>query len=259
MRVTAEYLSYCDLNGFNIIEGVRYWIGGAIRDGIAPGTLDTYFNYLLPMLRRSTTPDNLPLLLHCRAIVAALHADADTGGATPATVDVCCQAIAACQEAKLRLTLNLLTMTGLRLKDLRRLRRRQIRISAKRVDVQVRLSKNRRRRCLRRVLTIEDWQDKLQMNMDPRLLEILNEQSEEVSPRLNLSPLRDVNKHLRLFGCTSYSLRKFFINSMIRHFSTVKNGQLKTDWNSVLEMTLHTKIDIVRAHYAMWLAASDND
>ncbi len=115
--------------------------------------LDTYCHYILTFLKRNLSPGDLVVFNYVLKLVGLAHANEDCLAAVPATVEECgvISRAADCDEKQATLAMR---YTGMRLADLRRLRRKQIYLTPKQIQVEVRVTKNRRKRKFRRILRI---------------------------------------------------------------------------------------------------------
>ncbi len=232
------------------MESFRGWVGAAIRDGLKYSTINTYSAYLTAVVLPDLTLSERASWRLIRQLIKAAAADEDGGGAVAATSAEVCLVLPRLSLLD-RQTVALITYTGARLADIRRLRRKQIRISVNRIQVQVRLSKNRRKRSLRRILKVHDVATMVGLSLDGSLEEPLGEGVDpEDRPFVHQTVahinarLKTICAELSLPKLTTYSFRKFFIQAIIQHY--------EYDWPRIIATTLHCNMDVVAAHYDSW-------
>jgi len=249
-RICQEFLSFHRMNVTNIVTSFKLWIGAASSDGLMWSTIDTYSGYISRVVMPDlSSADRIEWRL-ARKIVRAAHADEDTGGARACTREEL-QKILIESDLNMRQAIALIAYTGARWADIRRLRLKQIAVKRNSIRIQVRISKNRRKRSLRRNLKIRDVAGKLGLELDPSLFALVESNDDPFSRPFEKWKVDDINKHLKItcLKCgleklTSYSFRKFFIRNIIRYY--------EGDWATIINYTLHTKLDVVAAHYDAW-------
>lgn len=249
-RVVAEFVSFHRMNSAPLVQTLRLWAGAAFADGLKWSTIDTYSSYITKIVLCDLTPSERMEWRVTKKIISAAHADEDCGGAR-----TCCaeelRTVLGALGIEARRAVAAIAYTGARLADIRRWRTKQMIIRKNAIAVQVRVSKNRRKRNLRRILRIENISGMLGIELDSSLQEI---RSNYFDPELRLFANVNVtwlNAQIAVachsFGCdklTTYSFRKFFIASVIRYYNY--------DWSRIITKTLHCKIDVVAAHYDSW-------
>lgn len=244
-RVVREYQQFQEMNDLSPTIAVKAWIGAQLRAGRKIGTVHTYLVYALTAVRSSLSSLEKLEWSRVMRVVSAAHADADTASAPYCDPDTFCSVITHMQGPT-RLAASLIAFSGLRVADMARLRRKQIRFGKNELQIQVRLSKNRRSPAKRKILRLTNVSDMLGYTLDDQLRQLAGGDPNE-RPLQGITA-DEVNRALRtatqtagVGHLTTYSLRKLFIQQISAFY--------QYDWQRVIEVTLHTKIDVVAAHY----------
>jgi hypothetical protein len=236
VKVIDDFKEFCRLNELSYTECFHPWIGHLRRQGMAPGTVDTYMTYVLRALLSKR--DQIPLSRLIKAVRVA-HSDADTQCAKILNLQECRRVLCYFRNSpKHYSALSLLMASGLRLMDLTWIRRKQIQFDDGDVfSIQVRVAKNRKRRQLRAHLKPRwSWVD----GLDPIVKRYLNSLGPD-DRLININDAARIMTALRSLneGVTSYSFRKFYILGIVHRFPK----QVWVDW------TLHMSSKMVDAHY----------
>jgi hypothetical protein len=248
-RVVGDFGRLIAANGFvDPVEGLRFWAGACKNDGLGWGAIDTYSAYISKVISPTLTWSQRGDWMDVRSTIRCAHADEDTHGAATCPrehiVKILPQLSLSARQA-----IAAITFTGARLCDLKRLRRKQMRFGKNSIQIEVRIAKNRRKRSARRILRIRNVGGLVGLTLDESLLtlQVEQQQDQDFRPLSHLclnsinTQLRCVCQKLGLPRYTTYSFRKFFIRSVIAKF--------EGDWPRILNFTLHTKMDVVAAHY----------
>jgi hypothetical protein len=246
-RIVGDFASLLAANGFDPVEGLRFWAGACKRDGLRWSAIDTYSAYLSKVVSPTLTWVQRGDWMDIRSTIRCAHADEDTQGAVTCPRSNIIQ-ILPLLTLSTRQAIAAIVFTGARLCDLKRLRRKQMRFGKNSLQIEVRVAKNRRKRSTRRILRINNVGGLVGLTLDESLLALQGEQQDQDSRPLSRLSLASINTELRsvclklgLPRYTTYSFRKFFIRSVIAKF--------EGDWPRILNFTLHTKMDVVAAHY----------
>lgn len=248
LRIVRDFTGFMHMNGLEVIEAFRMWVGCARADGVAWGTIDTYAGYLQRVIL-VTLPFHQRLdWKGIRSVIRAAHADSDTGSAAMCT-DQQLETLLPMLTLAHRRVIAAITFTGCRFGDLRRWRKKQCMFGRRCIKVEVRLSKNRRRRARRRILRLPRIDRVMGWEVDPSLISL---QAERLHPDALIfagTSVGEVNAELRAVCrrlgwsdvLTTYSFRKMFIRKVSIH--------MKFEWARIITWTLHTGVDVVAAHY----------
>jgi hypothetical protein len=225
---------------------------GQLQAVYAPGSIETYCKYV----RSSFTWDQKKETAVMLAAVCAQHADSDTTHAPDCTLAQLRETLLNIRDQDVRMALYLMLITGMRLADICRLRRKQIALkrrgtSRARIFVQVRFTKNRRKRQLRRILMVPlPWfGEEIGGMLDT--LEGLNP-DDFVAPWSARSKAHGILKKLsdKLgFPVKTYSFRRHFIEVV----------QKKVPEHRWVDYTLHLNTKIIRAHYTSFSRVLEQD
>ena len=248
-RVVADFASFGATNGVSDRPCLclKLWLGACHRDGLAWGTVDTYSAYITKVIYPALSWNDRHEWQLIRGVTRAAHADSDTKGACTIPREHLIQVLGSpLLTLRVRQAIAAITFTGCRLADVRRWRRRQFRFGRRGLRVEVRLSKNRRRRSKRRHLRVHDCERLLGITMDQSLWSLNGGDPDErplgkVTVELVNGLLARVCASLHLPRYTTYSFRKYFIQKVIAYHDY--------DWPRILDLTLHTRMDVVAAHY----------
>jgi integrase len=248
-RVVEAFSSLMKLNGItDPAEGLSQWAGAAHRDGLRWATINTYAGYLSAVYRPPLTPDAKLLWDEKRRIINACHADETTGGALACTTVEYCNILKnlnGVEDSLTRAAVCLIALTGMRLADIRRLRRRQINLRKRTLKIEVRVAKNRRRRSLRRIHSIRCGGPIVKIDLDPILRRLLRSGGHPDACLFQPVTTSVINERLSRLNSphqyTTYSFRKMYINNVISHFGD--------DWPTIIHHTMHTGINVVKSHY----------
>ena len=249
-RVLEDFLAFANMNSLHACDTLPLFAALGIRCGLEWSTMDTYTGYLTKPIGASLNPLEKERWRQTRRIIKAAHADSECKGAPCANIGQI-QKVLCKLSLKVRQAVAAITYTGARLRDVRRWRRKQMFFSPRRIAVQVRLAKNRRRRSQRKILRLSEPAHKLGLEVDASLLQIQDEKQHsdlEERPFENISITR-VNKEIA-HACqklsivpklTTYSFRKFYIKGITVFYNY--------DWPTIIQYTLHTNVNVVQAHY----------
>lgn len=148
-RIRNFYVEFKEMNFFTTTEALIPWIGQCLRDGLQVSSLDTYLSYLRPLFYSESKSE----LTRVAKALSLAHADADTKTARDAEAAELVAIIAAVPAWE-RAIVWFMFATGARVRDLKWLRRSQIKIEGLTLWVQFRITKARRARSKRVVLRI---------------------------------------------------------------------------------------------------------
>ena len=244
-RVVENFHTFTSLNAISFIEALPLFIGQCRRTGLMFSTIDTYFGYFRSL---SMTPTERREYGRMSKLVAHAHAEEEGRPETVCDGDKAqLLALLTAVPRDAEPLLFLLLATGGRLRDLCRLRRRQIVVKAKTLNISFRVTKNRRKRSLRSSVAIpHKWLTAPSKrvflffkngNKDQRIfahwnVAAANEMLSRLCPMVNLPSL------------TTRFFRKCFLT---RAF-TECNGDLEL----VTRYSLHLNKQTISAHYLKW-------
>lgn len=211
------------------------FVGSMLSHGLKWSTISQYLNLL-----QGAVPTEARSALHrVKNIAATKHCEEDSKSAHRISND---RLLEICSESD-NPFFWLLASTGLRAADAARLMKKQIRMDdkARVLHIEVRLSKNRRRRGERAQVSIPyDWF----CPPPPSFRQIFTEVTDDCQLFGNWSATR-VNELLRKMSpgrvLTSYSFRKTFIHNLVE--------RLDKDFSEAQKYTLHFSTDTIRAYY----------
>jgi len=246
-KVVADFVAFHRMNGRPIVETLELWAGTCAMDGLMWSTIDTYSVYITKVILPDLTPSERMTWRLKRKIIQAAHADEDCGGARVCSHEEVALILSALR-LEFRQAVAAIAYTGARCADIRRWRRKQIVVRKNALAVQVRVSKNRRKRTRRRTLRLPDIAAMVGLEMDASLPLIAGQPDDRpfatITANMLNRELATVCTQLGLDKVTTYSFRKFFIKAMIEYYDY--------DWEAIISKTLHTGIDVVAAHYDVW-------
>ena len=256
VRVVKTFLEFSALNGFDDLAVGLRWFIGVQRNQDEPlmwSTISSYCRYIRAYIRRHIKLPELQAFDMVYKLVRLAHADEDCACAVVATNEDVRLFLGSCsaEEVPLQAAVLMITRTGLRLADIKRLRRKQLFMTRKLTRVEVRVAKNRRQRCLRRILRLnpaEIWSGEnpeqlvgfVEKSTDPEALLF----SKVTIPAIN-DYIKKKNPSL-----SSYSFRKRFIEDIA--------AWTNFDWTRTIKFTLHCNEDVVAAHYDTLMANVKN-
>lgn len=247
IRVVREFVSFHYMNGLDLLDSLYLWVGTMRFQTMEWGTIDTYSSYVTRAVWPDLPPESRTGWRAARKIIRCAHADADTKSAV--TIDSqSVLALLPLLSGRTRQAIASIAFTGARLSDIKRWRRKQFNYRAKSLSVQVRLSKNRRSRAMRRILRMHNFKLVLGLPIDQSLLDMMTEAILPDDRPFAACTVTALNATIRQICVarqwpvwTTYSFRKFFIRSISAH--------LNFDWERIIRFTLHCGIDVVAAHY----------
>jgi integrase len=244
LRILNEYISFCRLNGVATHCGLALYASCQHRDGRSLGTIETYVTYVSTLLRQEFSPvQRYTFDVHRRAIAMAA-ADVEGGGASPLEdrdlsllSEKCSEVLSARSSPEteaIAAALLLMAMTGMRCRDISRLRKAQVRDTGTETHIQVYVMKNRQKRSSRTVLRIPG-------GMPNSLSSWLQGFNALDRPWMTVTAtlLNRFIKGLKI-KCTSYALRKRFIASM---------RSKGLDPEGIARITGHTRSSTISAFY----------
>ena len=244
-RVCTSYLRFCTMNAMLPSEALPHWCGLCRTDQIEWSTIDAYSTYVSKNVIGSLTLLERERWRSWRKIIKAAHADSNTKGAMRAQSSQL-NTVLTGAPLRIRRAIAAIAFTGVRLRDLKRMRRKQMSFAPKSISMQIRLSKNRRSRALRRVLRLQSVHKVVGFYVDKALCD-LPEGDPEDKP-FSSTTTAEINSYLRKLCLrqgwsvlTTYSFRKFFIRRVALY--------MKFDWPRIISWTGHCGINVVAAHY----------
>lgn len=250
-RVISDFCDFCALNGLEFIQGLEAWIGAMDVDGVAPGTVHTYFNHIRKGAWGTLNALSRLRVKQLQRIVARHHALADARGATAISLDELKKLVEECRkrdDAEFIRVLGLLAFTGMRFRDLTWLTKPQVMVMENSLKVEVRLAKNRYKRGQRRILRIADVTSVIGCEIPQELIGVEHhiESDTKLFGTWTLQRVNDRLEELRTtchipYKVTTYSLRKFYIGQVAKYCKFV--------WATVIQYTLHCDEQVVAAHY----------
>jgi hypothetical protein len=228
------------------------WFIGVQRSHQPPlkwSTLATYARYIRAYVRRHLKLTELHSYDIVYKLIRLAHADEDCKSAMVASDEEIAFFLQPCSgsDIPLQAAALMISSCGLRLADLKRLRRKQIHMTLKMTRAEVRISKNRRHRGLRRILRLDANEIWGRDNPKPLVdfLDSCTEPDERIFSKITIAAFNNFIKK-RAKHLSSYSFRKRFIQDI----AVWKNF----DWKETIRYTLHCNEDVVAAHYDSLLA-----
>ena len=177
----------------------------------------------------------------------AHHADADTGHAVDVEIGKLREVARSAKTAH-SVFFYLLWATGMRVKDLSRLRGKQICAAEDCLEVEVRINKGRRKRALRALLRVPwEWLG----GRPPYDIEhAINSFPDDIRPFEKYTATK-TNNELKTMSpqvgskkCTTYSFRRAYVEMIIKQC----NGSM----TMITSYTLHLTPTMVEGHYKKW-------
>lgn len=221
------------------------WLGQGLKY-VGYGTLTTYSQYIL-------SSSDLPReykrsMLRINKACALAYADSDTKLTKRITRGELLIVLKSGIEdggRPLHTVIFLMAVTGLRCADVARLRVKQIRVDKGLLRVEVRVSKNRRRRAKRTFLVLAlSWFSLPKDCLDATLASC----QDDIRPFSNINAT-DVNRVLPE-GYTSKSLRHFYLDIIFT--------KMKGNLDRVSEYSLHLEKSTIKAFYVNFVDAKTN-
>lgn len=238
-RVRSDYDEFCKLSGLEKNGESLGWCLGQMANKLAPGTVDGYIAYAS---EGSRTAD----VNYVRKTAQAFHADATTGHAPDINGKILKKFVNLAPMAH-QPVLFILMSTGMRVKDIARLRRRQVGYRKKSsLRVQIRLSKTAKRRALRTTLTIpSEWLGVVPASFTCWLKNTCKSKDAKMlkgytAAKVN-AILRRVGKKFDMPRPTTYSFRREYMN-FVREWCG-GDSDLERSY------TKHMSTSITEAHY----------
>jgi integrase len=239
-RVCADFADLQTLNAVSAEEALPIFAGQALLAGLAAGTLETYMKYLRTFFRGSS----YATYSHWLGIVERAHADAETRHAPDHGSSFLHDVVRTAEKGRdqaMGAVLWVLLTCGARVRDLVRLRRRQIAVDDEMLCIQFRLTKNRAKRALRVTLNVPvHWAGKASM----RTKRFINRGDPNERPFGHLSATK-VNRALKRLApkhTTTYSFRRRFFNDIYDHMPR----------RDTTAYTLHLDEKTIEAFYQRW-------
>jgi integrase len=245
-RIRRQAQDFFRLNEGSTINNVYLLLVGQWRRcGLKFSTIDTYFGYLRPHLRAVATATDFSKFGTIAKAVALAHAGEETKTAPDSTSEELLR-ITARAQGDLQPLLYIMLTTGARVADLQRVKRRQIALTASHTTVIFGVTKNRRRRSLRKRLIIpHTWFGSPDASV--RDFFAFGEKDQPVfgswtanTVNERLRDLCALNNSARL---TSYSFRRNYMRKVLEVY--------EGDAVKAQRHTLHLNPHIVEAHYAI--------
>lgn len=244
-RVLENFHTFTRLNTISFSEALPLFIGQCRRKGLMFSTIDTYFGYLraLPM-----TPTERRVYGRMSKLVA--HAHADEEGRS----EVVCEgdkaqllSLLTAVPRDAEALLFLLLTTGGRLRDLSRLRRRQIVVKARALHVSFRVTKNRRKRSLRSSIAIpHKW---LTAPSKRVFLFFKNgNKDQKIFANWNVAAANEMLSRL----CAMVNLPRLTTRFFRKCFLTRAFAECNGDLELVTRYSLHLNKQTISAHYLKW-------
>lgn len=234
-RIRNDYIAFCRLNGYTSEQGIKPFIGQALRCGLKVGSVDTYLGYLRPLCR------GLKSYHHWAAIVALAHADEDSKTAIDADL-AALLGILDLTSLQHKPLIWLLIATGIRVRDAARLRRKQIQITEDGIlKIELRITKNRRRRRHRAHLEVPvSWSGAPSRS----IVRYLNQGDPEqlLFGNYNANVVNRILKACSVEKITTYTFRRRFFNELFEYFPP----------EQARSYTLHFSEHMFHAHYKRW-------
>jgi hypothetical protein len=233
-RVIREFLSSCDVNNLGLGPALRPWVGAQRRSGVAWSSLDTFCGYIYGTLAGRINLSDVPEWDNICSVVAAAHADSTTKSALTAT-DAQLRQLKEELNDDVFWVVSAVRYTGTRMADIRRWRRRQVCFAKKNIHVEVRVTKGRRARKKRRILSIATneifgLQTPANLRLPLRKL-----QPDDLVTNLTTSAvnraLKAACKKLKIPTCTTYSFRHLYIKNVLAYCpSSTRCTVVRTFW-----------------------------
>ncbi len=234
------------INNFETLEaGIDALIGQMSADGLKAGTLAQYIRTMV----RGRKDLGARVSEALRAL-DRMHADSDTQHAVDTTKEEVLSIISQLRKQGSPLeaaAVELMLKTGLRMKDLHRLRRKQLRQNKKKmVVIEVRRAKNRSKKKHRATAMFPPWFGPV-AQQTIQLFEKGQDQDTKPFLSLNATALNKAVSGICTTKLTSYSFRRAFIHRALK----------ETDYDFKVcaeKYTLHRDPEILRAYYMQDIA-----
>jgi hypothetical protein len=246
-RIIREFLTFVDINGMTLGNGLRPWVGAQRGSRVEWSTLDTYCGYIHKHLSGRIPLGDIHEWDHVCSVVSAAHADCKTKSAPTATAQQLL-ALKSLLPEDVFWAFSVIRFTGARVADIRRWHKHQTLFRARSIRVEVRVTKGRRARKKRRILRlkcIDFFGMKLPLYVR-KPLRHLDEDAKVLDPTITTGVInRQLKKACTQMGwstrLTSYSFRHMYIKDVLEY--------VEYDYTKALRYTLHCGEDILAAHY----------
>jgi len=237
-RVNDDYAAFLSASGLESnAESLGWFLGQMSRD-LAASSCSSYIKYVIAKNRVNGAKS-------VRNVAEAYNADTIGGHAPDIELNALMKYIENASP-EIQPILWLLLVTGLRVKDLSRLRRRQIARKKTGLSFLLCLTKGRRRRCLRCKLDIPaEWHGKIPYSLIETLVQSRGSKKKRIfkhhtANRLN-AELRKMSKSYNLPRPTTYSFRRHYMNFIV--------DKCGGDVVRQAAFTKHISASITEAHY----------
>jgi integrase len=239
-RLIEDFTEFHRINHISVGEAFKPFVGQLRRCGLMWSTISTYVGYLRPLL-----PELRRAYHEVRRVVDLAHADESAmHSRSPIVLSESRNIAGVLEDVAMRAAVYLLTATGGRMADLRRLRRRQIKVGSKKLCVEFRVMKNRRRRGQRVVLRVpHTWSGP---PTDSVLRYLAHGEPEQ--PLLGHLTATVVNKEL-LQACERLSYRRMTTYDFRKRFMQIAYEKSGNDATRAQRYTLHLSSKTVEAFY----------
>ena len=242
-RVQADYLQFCDINCLVPSEGLVPFIGQMLASKLKEGTIEDYVLHVSALSAMKGNSDTQRIVDACKLA----HGEANTKSACDADDSTLIRLIRTCRP-EFRATLWLHLQTGLRHRDLRRLKKDQILFSKKNLRVLVKITKGRRSRTKRSFMCIPWW-----FLAPPKSvldeLQACEPGAEPTTPLLGKEGACycKVQREIKRLDerLTTYTFRRAFINRAFEE----SNGDVNL---TARNYTLHRNPEMLSAFYLDW-------
>ena len=219
------------------------WVGSLLSAGLKIGTIKTYFGYVFV-----AHPSNAcnPVWIEVMSTLVKAHADALVREARRISWRDFHEIISRITVEPIRLAVMMIGVCGLRLADLRRLRRSQIAILVDEIRIRVKISKGRRSASKAKTLRIRNFRSIFHFAVPEQLKSLMSGPPDD-RPFGDVS-IADMNKALvsASLWCderpaTSYSFRKIYMTTILSYF--------KWDLEAAKELSMHVSTDSLSGYY----------
>jgi len=237
-RVDGDYGVFLRASNLEPSDESLGWFLGQMSQRLAASSCDSYIKHVLAANRIQGAKT-------VKKVAEAYNADTIGKHAPDIEIDILHKYIELAHK-KLQPILWLLLITGLRVKDLSRLRRRQIHRNEKFLKFLLCLTKGRRRRSLRCILSIPtEWFEVIPQSVEDLLSRTASKKNKRIFQDLEATK---INTKLRAMSVThnlprptTYSFRRNYMNLIVEKCGANKDLQA--------QFTKHISVSITEAHY----------
>jgi len=249
-NITQDFDEYCRINQDAFTRKdvlLLLFAVDMILQGIKISSARTYVRRIVKMNARRDTSLEGPLVTETSKILSMLETDEEVDHAPDIKLEEI-QAIIRRMEGIAQATVWFMATCGARVKDLSRLKRKQIRVRPDgKLDILFSLTKNHRAKEGAYTITVEPITEMplsvLQLLNDCALEELLfTENVDSINKAIHAAQVVEEGKR----AATSYSFRRNFVQRMIEKFT---DDEGFVNWAQVAKLTAHKNLEVLRNRY----------